>query len=652
MAAVETDFSRYVFKFSDYTTDPRLLKYDDILQKLYARILKDANVPAAATAKERGTIIGNTSKAKVAELIGELSPQFASKSNIIFYLLLKQYYVYHTPIDISVWPPIDYPDVSGGQETSVGLPPLCKVPGRKDEAATAAVIRMTRSILDKTRNENLMGKTMNDALKYLIAIRVAAKSLFYSDDVEDYPISERDVDPSLLAIAREDVRKIPKRATLGDHFVNIALALEPIEHLQNEFDKIVQADVLKGNTYLFDDRNMLRYSGCIYPTLLQIVNFKLETDLFTESMNTPLFGKVIFNNIRLVKNRDQQVFIGIPNDINPTPTLTRLLTPRFDDDDNLTEILSVNTTNISNIAWIQFNYKFPNINSSIYPELDPTNFYRPKENGKDYIVIDKCLQFQGYRLFDMPPPPVLKAFAHGPPLAMSEHVKKLYPEWTRKETLDAWLDKVMVKWRADISALAGKLVDDVCTSDSNINQDVRYLRDVPATQLELYNNTLQYIIDRRMGKPFPVSASSMLRGAGNGLQGGGRRKTHTKSKEMRHRTSKQQRGGASMPLAYFQDGAQMRGTYAEPTGVGLSAATNSMARSAIQQTGGRRSRKQAGGFAPSLMGSFVSNGMALTPVASFMTYRMLKGPKGRRMSRYTHRGPRSTQKKRRSTRRS
>lgn len=147
-----------------------------------------------------------------------------------------------------------------------------------------------------------------------------------------------------------------------------------------------------------------------------------------------------------------------------------------------------------------------------------------------------------------------------------------------------------------------------------------------------------------------VNASSVAAIASRG-QGGGRRKhrkSHRTGKEMgkHRRTHKHQRGGASMPLAYFQDGAQMRGTYTESTGVGLGAATNAMVRSTIHQTGGRRG--QAGGFAPSIMGPVVQNGMYLMPLASFMSYKMMKG----RHRSSTRRGGRLTHKKRRSTRRS
>ena len=111
-----------------------------------------------------------------------------------------------------------------------------------------------------------------------------------------------------------------------------------------------------------------------------------------------------------------------------------------------------------------------------------------------------------------------------------------------------------------------------------------------------------------------------------------------------------------MPLAYYQDGAQMRGTYAEATGVGLGVSTNSMARTGIQQTGGRRQQQQQeGGFSPSIMGPVVQNGMSLLPVASYMGYKMLKGRKSghkgsRSARRSTYRGPRSTHKKRRVSR--
>jgi hypothetical protein len=66
-----------------------------------------------------------------------------------------------------------------------------------------------------------------------------------------------------------------------------------------------------------------------------------------------------------------------------------------------------------------------------------------------------------------------------------------------------------------------------------------------------------------------------------------RRKTAGRKQVRRRQTRKQtQRGGAAtpMPLAYFQDGAQMRGTYAEPTGAGLAASSPAWIRQPMTQT--------------------------------------------------------------------
>ncbi len=87
-----------------------------------------------------------------------------------------------------------------------------------------------------------------------------------------------------------------------------------------------------------------------------------------------------------------------------------------------------------------------------------------------------------------------------------------------------------------------------------------------------------------------------------------------------------------MPLAWYQPGAQMRAPYiAEATGEGAAGSTAGWARIGLAQTGGRRrTRKQQGGFAPSVMGSFVENGARLIPVASYMGYKLFSGKKGRR----------------------
>ncbi len=95
-----------------------------------------------------------------------------------------------------------------------------------------------------------------------------------------------------------------------------------------------------------------------------------------------------------------------------------------------------------------------------------------------------------------------------------------------------------------------------------------------------------------------------------------------------HKTRKQrkaQRGGAtSMPLAYFHNGAQLMGTTADPTGVGIGSTTSSWARAPIQQTGGSKKKEQAGGFSPSLMGSFAANGLRyVLPIAAYTGYKML-----------------------------
>lgn len=62
-----------------------------------------------------------------------------------------------------------------------------------------------------------------------------------------------------------------------------------------------------------------------------------------------------------------------------------------------------------------------------------------------------------------------------------------------------------------------------------------------------------------------------------------RRQTHRRRQT---RKQKKQRGGAAtpMPLAYFQDGAQMRGTYADPTGASLASSSPAWIRQPMTQT--------------------------------------------------------------------
>ncbi len=85
-----------------------------------------------------------------------------------------------------------------------------------------------------------------------------------------------------------------------------------------------------------------------------------------------------------------------------------------------------------------------------------------------------------------------------------------------------------------------------------------------------------------------------------------------------------------MPLAYYQQGAQMLGTSADPTGAGLAATNSTWARAPLPRGGGRRRRTQrrrsqhGGWAAPSVMGAFVANGTQLLPVAAYMGYRQAK----------------------------
>jgi len=120
---------------------------------------------------------------------------------------------------------------------------------------------------------------------------------------------------------------------------------------------------------------------------------------------------------------------------------------------------------------------------------------------------------------------------------------------------------------------------------------------------------------------------------------GGRRKTARHSRmgrRHRHQKTRKQRGGAatSMPLAWYQQGAQFQGTVADPTGVGLAGSNAAWARSALPAQGGgrRRSRRghsqQMGGFYPSIMGAgFASAGMRLLPAAAYMGYNQMESYK-------------------------
>lgn len=97
-----------------------------------------------------------------------------------------------------------------------------------------------------------------------------------------------------------------------------------------------------------------------------------------------------------------------------------------------------------------------------------------------------------------------------------------------------------------------------------------------------------------------------------------RMKRHTR----KHR--KEQHGGATpMPLGYYKDGAQMQYTSTSPTGANYGVSNGEWARAPIEQTGGQRPSRQAGGFVPSVMGNFVVNGLRYLPMtAAYSGYKL------------------------------
>ena len=107
---------------------------------------------------------------------------------------------------------------------------------------------------------------------------------------------------------------------------------------------------------------------------------------------------------------------------------------------------------------------------------------------------------------------------------------------------------------------------------------------------------------------------------------------------MKHRNQKRrtQKGGGSLPLAYFQDGAQTYGRSDVPTGAGMGATNTSWVREPMIQRGGARKscKCQRGGFPPAIMGQFVENGLSLIPAAGYMLYHSGKKTlRGRRQTR-------------------
>lgn len=105
-------------------------------------------------------------------------------------------------------------------------------------------------------------------------------------------------------------------------------------------------------------------------------------------------------------------------------------------------------------------------------------------------------------------------------------------------------------------------------------------------------------------------------------------------KQKRTQRKTRQRGGngsAGMPLAYFQQGAQLEGTSSSATGVGLAGMTNGWVRAPLGLIGGNRRtqrkqrqsqrNRQQGGFSPSVMGAFASAGSRLLPLAGYLGYK-------------------------------
>ena len=102
----------------------------------------------------------------------------------------------------------------------------------------------------------------------------------------------------------------------------------------------------------------------------------------------------------------------------------------------------------------------------------------------------------------------------------------------------------------------------------------------------------------------------------------------------RARTAKKQRGGAtSMPLSWYEPSAAFRGTSPTPTGVGAAGSTDTWARAPLLQRGG---------FHPSVMGAFATNGLRMLPVAAYMGYKQA------RRTQKTHKNRRSRNNRARS----
>jgi hypothetical protein len=117
--------------------------------------------------------------------------------------------------------------------------------------------------------------------------------------------------------------------------------------------------------------------------------------------------------------------------------------------------------------------------------------------------------------------------------------------------------------------------------------------------------------------------------------------------------TRKQRGGAAtpLPLSFFNPGSA---PFSASASALSTAATSTLARAGIYQTGGSKSRKQQkslkqkskkqqkqkslkkqrGGFSPSVMGPFLKNVEALAaPLSIYLGWKMIKGLRGSKKSR-------------------
>jgi hypothetical protein len=124
-------------------------------------------------------------------------------------------------------------------------------------------------------------------------------------------------------------------------------------------------------------------------------------------------------------------------------------------------------------------------------------------------------------------------------------------------------------------------------------------------------------------KKIRESSRKMVRKSGRHSRRSLRSRKHTR------KGRRQGGGGVNMPLAYYQAGAQMQGTSATPTGVGLNISTPTMVRTPLQQSGGAKKNKNQGGgfFTPSVMGSLSTHMGTVVPIAGYMAYNMYKNHK-------------------------